>query len=396
MNNLPPITSIFLNVTDSCCLSCRYCFVSQQPNFMTYEVAKDAADFVIKNAESINTTPFINFFGGEPTLCWDSIIVPLTNYIRKEYAKPFTLSMTTNGILLNEERLKFLTENDIGLLFSIDGDKETQDYNRPCNNGKSSFDALGDNIDLIAKYFPNVCFRSTIIPETCHNTFHNIMFARDHGYVNFFTIPDAFREWSDYSKRTLQLEMRKYSEYVIECFRNGSRPHIRFSEYDESFSKITKINSAILQDQFRCDGRCAATGKCGLGTNRGASVGYNGDVFACQEMVSPKESNKNKFYIGNIYTGVDDSLRIQLAESFDQNADRTGNCAHCRLNRICNGGCVANNFMITGDVNKMSPVFCWWQNILLDEAIYVSNVLGKESNPTFITYWRSTTNGRKR
>ena len=92
---------------------------------MTYETAKAAAEFLIKNTEETNITPSINFFGGEPMLMWDSIIVPLTNWIRNEYKKPFSLGITTNGTLLDEEKIEFLKKNGVNLLFSIDGGKET-------------------------------------------------------------------------------------------------------------------------------------------------------------------------------------------------------------------------------------------------------------------------------
>lgn len=96
---LPLITSVFLNVMNACNLACRYCFVEQHPNFMSYETARETADFLIRNAEESGDVPSINFFGGEPTLCWDSIIVPLSRYIREEYGKPFRMSMTSNCTL---------------------------------------------------------------------------------------------------------------------------------------------------------------------------------------------------------------------------------------------------------------------------------------------------------
>ena len=121
---LPKITSVMLNVTHACNLRCRYCFVNQKPETMIYQTAKDTVHFLLNNCKE-NETPSINFFGGEPMLCWDSIIVPLTKYIREELKTPFDLSMTTNGTLLNEERIQFMKDNHIGMLFSIDGSQVT-------------------------------------------------------------------------------------------------------------------------------------------------------------------------------------------------------------------------------------------------------------------------------
>ena len=81
---LPKITSAFLNLTNSCNLTCRYCFVEQKPEFMTLQTAKDAADFLAGNGQAS-----INFFGGEPMLMWDEIIVPLTLYVHEKYGDGF-------------------------------------------------------------------------------------------------------------------------------------------------------------------------------------------------------------------------------------------------------------------------------------------------------------------
>lgn len=393
MSQLPLITSVFLNVTDSCNLRCPYCFVEQKPNYMNYQTAKDTADFLIRNAEKDGSIPAINFFGGEPTLCWDSIIVPLTNYIRQEYGKPFELSMTSNCTLLTEEHIKFLQENDVGLLFSIDGDKNTQNINRPKQNGKGSFPLLEDKIDLISKSFPNVCFRSTLIPKTCQNLFHNIHFAHRHGYKHYFVVPNVFEEWDEEARATVQKEMRRFSDWVIQSFRKGKGMPIRFSDFEESFVKIQRINTAIVNNLFREEGRCGACAKCGLGSMRYGAVDWRGNVYACQELVSPKGGSDNHFYIGSIYSGIDDNRRKILMSSFEAKANRTGKCEHCRLNRICNGGCVANNYMILGNVNSVPEVYCWWMNLLLDEAIYVSTELGGEQNQGFLEYWGMIHNG---
>ena len=121
----PKITSAFLNLTNACNLACRYCFVKQSPDYMSCRTAQDAADFLAANAG--DAPPSINYFGGEPLMCWDSVIVPLTGYIRARYGERFRLSMTSNCVLMTEDKLRFMKENKIGLLFSMDGDRATQD-----------------------------------------------------------------------------------------------------------------------------------------------------------------------------------------------------------------------------------------------------------------------------
>lgn len=390
---LPLITSVFLNVTNACNLACRYCFVEQHPNFMSYETAKETADFLIRNAAESGDVPAINFFGGEPTLCWDSIIVPLSRYIREEYGKPFRLSMTSNCTLLDEERIRFMKEHEIGLLFSIDGDRETQDYNRPSHGGGSSFDLLEDKISTVALEFPGTTFRSTVVPETCGNVFHNILFAYKHGYRSFFIVPNVFEPWPSEARDRLKGELRKYSNWMMGWFRQGQTPPLSFSDYGKALSNIKRINAAVSRGLFREEASCGACAKCGLGASRFAAVDYKGNLYACQELVSPKDGENSVFYIGNISSGVDDARREALMASYHTKEDRTGQCMHCRLNRVCKGGCVANNHMITGDINHTPEMWCWWENALLDEAIYIMNTMGAEANPAFTEYWRSVGNG---
>lgn len=377
----PSITSVMLNLTHACNLRCRYCFVHQEQATMTLQTAKDAANFLIANCAE-GEIPSINFFGGEPMLCWDSIIVPLTKYIREELSAPFDISMTTNGTLLNQDRIDFMKQYQIGILFSIDGGAETQNYNRPFADGSGSFNALRDIIPVLASEF-NPTFRMTAIPESCSHLFDDIMFAVENGFKRFFVIPNVFQAWTDSEWEVLCREVRKYADYFIRCYVDGVDP-IRFSEFEQAIRKIVLVNYAI--DHGECRDRCDACNKCGLGAGRFASIHPNGDVYACQEMTS-NEGKDSPFWIGNIYTGIVEERRTALLHRFDKHQIAGLNCNECRLFRICDGGCVANNYLITGNVNHMPDTYCRWQQLLFDESIYVMNSLA--DNPRFISDWRN-------
>ena len=206
------LTNICLNLTDACCLACRYCFVAQQPHFMTLDTAKAAVHFLLDNLKKKpnKDKASLSYFGGEPTLLWDEIIEPLTIYIR-ENNYPISLNITTNGVLLNENRIKFLKDNDVEILLSIDGDKETQDFNRPFHDdNKSSFDEVSKNILYILKYFPNTTFRATIYAPTAHLTYQNYWFAVQQGFKNIFFAPDVRHEWNQEQKDALLEETKRF------------------------------------------------------------------------------------------------------------------------------------------------------------------------------------------
>jgi len=370
----PKITSAFFILTNQCNLKCPYCFVNQNVEKMPFNIALDATKFLIRNSKDIGYTPNITFFGGEPLLEWDSVIVPLTKYIREEYKEPFNLSITSNCILMTEEKLNFMKENNIGLLFSIDGDQETQDINRPFHSGKGSFDMLIDKIPMILKYYPNTTFRATIHKPTAHLTFDNMKFAIQQGYNNMFFIPNVFDDWSEDDKDILRWQVSMFGDYFIKNARHGKIIHL--NNLDRIFPLITEINEAYKNKS----GRPLIKHKCGLGTGAGASISPDGKIYACQEMVT----NDSTFLIGDIYNGENQEKRKQLASMFNsQKVYGLNNCVGCKLDKVCDGACVANNYLWSKDLNRIPDMYCYWQQILLDEAIRICNILGSERNELF-------------
>lgn len=366
---LPLISSAFLNVTQRCNLKCKYCFVCQQPKEITYEVAQDAAKFLARNAFADGRMPSINFFGGEPMLRYKDIIKPLTEWIRDVYGDNYALSLTTNGTLLNEEIMEFFDKNDVGMLFSIDGDKKTQDINRPYHSGKGSFDKLEKVIDLVLKYHPNMTFRATIDPPTHKELFNNYLFAISKGYKNSFFIPNIFSTWSENELKELDRELDKICDYYIEELKAGRAP-MSFNHFEEARAAIKKI--ARLKDgEFREDGKGKlASGRCGLGASRFAAIGVTGNIFSCQEMTENPDVG-DKFKMGNIYSGVDDEKRLEIANSFDsQNVvcSKSEYCDDCVKRRICDGGCSINNYFKNRDLHIVDYVMCWYERKCIEKA----------------------------
>lgn len=366
MNALPRIASVMLVVTHSCNLRCRYCFVRKEPERMTLETAKEAARMLMENARVSGAVPEINFFGGEPMLEYDTVIRPLVEWIHDELKERFRFSITTNGTLLTDERIGFMRRHGFGLLLSMDGNKPVQDYNRPYAGGGGSFETLRPIVPKVLAAWPGTTFRMTALPETCGHTFESILWAAAQGFRSFFVTPDVFREWDGRAREVLARELGKYADYYSDCKARGVRP-ILFSGFEQAFEDLKQIRSAERQGTYRALPKCTSRGKCGLGASRFASVHPNGDVYACQEMTS-NEGPESPFYIGSIYAGVDNARRRALMESFDALPVRGEYCDDCGYDRICDGGCVANNYMITGSLGVMPEVYCWWRRELLSQA----------------------------
>lgn len=367
MTELPKITSAMLVVTHGCNLRCRYCFVQKEPQRMTLATAKAAARFLMENARaSGGGTPEINFFGGEPMLEYETVIRPLVEWVHDGLKEPFRFSVTTNGTLLTDERIRFMKRHGFGLLLSMDGNKSVQDYNRPYADGKGSFTILKPVVPKVLAAWPGTTFRMTAIPETCSHLFESIMWAAAQGFTNFFVTPNVFEPWSNEARGALAAELRRYADYYAESKRSGVRP-IMFSTFEQAFQDLKQIAAAEKGGAWRSMPKCRACGKCGLGASRFASVHPNGSIYACQEMTSNKGA-ESPFYIGSIYSGVDNQRRRALMESFDALPVRGEYCDDCKYDRICDGGCVANNYMITGSVSVMPEMYCWWRRLVLGEA----------------------------
>ena len=381
---------VMLNLTDNCNLACRYCFVQQKPNYMTLQVAKDAVDYIVNNYK-IRTEKYgfkerksIYFFGGEPTLMFDSIIIPLIDYIETTYdINEFDFGITTNGTLLNKERIDFLKKYNIFPLLSIDGNAETQNYNRPYKNGiGNSFDAVIKNIPYLLKNFPDVCFRSTVYKDTVKNLYDNFLFAESLGFKNYACIPDTRSvTWNNEDLQVFYGQLEKIIYHQIEYFLKGERPKMNFSELYDAFKNV--ILSELYEDREKELRR--NPWRCGLGAN-GCSINYKGDLFSCQEQDS-RDTNEY-FYMGNIYTGVNFKKHKQILDDYMNNSDiickNVEECNNCPLINICSGGCVSVNKDLYNNMNFVNPVVCKEKKYYYKLAMGMILILS--SNSTFFYY----------
>ncbi len=373
------------------------CFVQQKPNYITLDTAKQTLHWLHENNEIVKkeydsaSVPAIVFFGGEPTLLWDQIIVPLVEYSKEQNL--FTdFSMTSNGTLLTKDKVDFLVNNNMGLMLSCDGDKLTQDYNRPTKNGTSSFNLLYPNLNYIISQFPNIKFRSTLIPKTAQYIFDNIMFAKDQGFKNIQIEINQFEEWPKEIRETVNQEIEKYTNYIIDCV-NTKTDFISLFSLQEAFRTLIllPIYKRFLDQNpipFLSGNECF---RCGMGNGFG-SINYKGDIFSCQEM--PSRTNENEiFYLGNIFTGIEQS-RIELLQSTFLNRVKTNynfeneeKCKNCSERLTCRiNYCPINSYIKYKDFGAIPDAWCWWQQLMMSQAQILFNKFYYTKNEFFMTY----------
>lgn len=359
MKTLPKISNIYLITTHSCNLACRYCFVHQGKLEMPLQVAFDAIDFLVANNPP-ETSSTVYFFGGEPLLKWNDLIVPTVLYTKRKYPnRKIHFSLTTNSVLLDDEKIKFICDNNIYVLTSIDGNNETQDYNRPFHNGAGSSSIVEEHVKKYIATGRKPTFRSTVIPETCHNMFDNYLYANSLGYRSMFMLTDAYgQNWDEEHKEIVFNNLQKIADHYIDYYKKNGKVFLHLSMLERNFMRIF--------EDIKCE-QCGipipnryTENKCGFGQNSCAAVSVSGDLYGCQELVT-NEGKKSAFYIGNIYSGVDEDRRLKLLEMFREHPKQGDiNCENCIARSICHGGCVSTNYSINGELNHCTAGHCFF------------------------------------
>lgn len=389
-------TCICLNITDSCNLACKYCFVQQKPHFITLDIAKQAVDWVVHNLEEKNKiltfnkkdNASISFFGGEPMLLYDEIIVPLVLYTEEKYPDLVHFGITTNGTLLNDERIDFFKQHNFTLLLSIDGIKETQDFNRPQRNGEGSFNLVEKNIPYLLKHFPNTTFRATLYQPTIKYLYKNYQFAKDMGFKSIFLCPNSREKWTEENIEILKEELSKIFIDRIAYFMQGNNP-IQCSQMDNAFKKILFHDLQVYNKDFDKIDANRIVERCGLGTGS-CSISYCGDIFGCQEQDS-RDTN-DYFYIGNIYSGIDIEKHIKLLKDYNiqqvLKCEKEEFCNNCPLRLNCiDDMCPSVSHDLYQTFFIRPEIDCIFYRLLMENSIFMMKFLvDNENNQTFKQY----------
>lgn len=371
-----------LNVTNACPLACKYCFVNQNPECMSLEIAQDSVKYLYNNLKrkrellgNENFKGTINFFGGEPMLMYDEIIVPLVEWTEKTYPNCFSFGITTNGVLLNKKSIQFFYQHNITPLLSMDGDRETQDYNRPYHDGTSSFDKIVAQIPYLLEKFPNTVFRMTIYEDTCDKFFDNVLFAEKMGFKYFYAAMDNRNNFSEKGLKILGEELEKlYLYFVGNIIQKNNFIQCNFFK-DSLIRNLQSSNphkNAVdlfpAREIFRC----------GLGTTS-IAVSPKGKLFGCQEQVT--NSNDNIFYLGDIYSGINKDKHFKLLKNFHQSqilySENKKLCDSCIIRDICEDiKCPSAAYTKFQNFFIQSINDCFWETktfVLAKEILKYSN-----------------------
>ncbi|MCI8506525.1 MAG: thioether cross-link-forming SCIFF peptide maturase [Lachnospiraceae bacterium] len=360
------VKALCLHVAHDCNLGCRYCFAEEgeyhgRRAIMSYEVGKKALDFLIENSGNRRNLE-VDFFGGEPLMNWE-VVKQLVAYGRsreKECNKNFRFTITTNGMLLNDDVTEFVNREMANVVLSIDGRKEVNDRMRPTRNGKgSSYDIIMPKFKKFAKERGE---KSYYIRGTF--TRYNLDFARDvlhfadEGFDQISVEPVVAPPEADYSIREEDL------------------PRI-LAEYDrlaEEFIRRKKEGRGFNFFHFMIDlgqGPCVAKrlSGCGSGTEYLAVTPW-GDLYPCHQFVGQEE-----FLLGNVDAGV---TNTKVRDEFKLcNVYAKEKCRSCFARFYCSGGCAANSWNFHGSITDAYDVGCEMQKKRIECAVMIKAALAE-------------------
>jgi len=357
------VKALCLHIAHDCNLRCRYCFAEEgeyhgRRTLMTYEVGKKALDFLVANSGSRKNLE-VDFFGGEPLMNWE-VVKQLVEYgrsIEKENGKLFRFTLTTNGILLNDDILEFANKEMANIVCSIDGRKEVNDKMRPLRGGQGSYDIILPKFKLVAKTREQSQYyvRGTY-------THHNLDFAQDvlhlmdEGFEQISVEPVVAEPTEDYALTEADVP------YLLE-------------QYDflaDEIIKRRKEGKFVNFFHFMIDlegGPCVAKrlSGCGSGSEYLAVTPW-GDLYPCHQFVG-----KEDFLMGNVDEGV---VRTDIRDSFKScNVYTKEKCRECFAKFYCSGGCAANSYNFTGSVNGSYDIGCELQRKRIECAIRIKAAL---------------------
>ena len=362
------VKALCLHIAHDCNLACQYCFAEEgeyhgRRALMSFEVGKKALDFLIANSGNRRNLE-VDFFGGEPLMNWQ-VVKDLVAYGREQeklHDKKFRFTLTTNGVLLNDEVMEFCNREMGNVVLSIDGRKEVHDKMRPFRKGAGSYDLIVPKFQQFAesrhqdKYYVRGTFTHYNLDFS-----EDVLHLADLGFKQISVEPVVAEPKESYAIREEDLPklFEEYDKLAVEM--------IRRHKSGEDFNFF----------HFMIDlegGPCVAKrlSGCGSGTEYLAVTPW-GDFYPCHQCVG-----NEKFLLGNVDEGI---LNTDIRDEFKCcNVYAKEKCRKCFARFYCSGGCAANAYNFSGDICGAYDIGCELQKKRIECAIMIKAAEEEQKN----------------
>ena len=340
------VKALCLHIAHTCNLNCDYCFASQgkyhgERAVMSFEVGKRALDFLVENSGSRRNLE-VDFFGGEPLMNFDVVkeLVAYARSIEKEKNKNFRFTLTTNGVLIDDDVIDFANREMSNVVLSLDGRKEIHDRHRVDYAGNGSWERIVPKFQRLveSRGGKNYYMRGTFTHEN-PDFLEDIKVMLDLGFNELSMEPVVCAEGdpAELTREDLPIVLDQYeklAELMIEREREG-RP-FTFYHYMIDLTGGPCIYKRISG--------------CGSGTEYMAVTPW-GDLYPCHQFVG-----EEKYRLGDIYEGVTNTAA--QCEFSECNVYARPECRDCWARLYCSGGCAANAYHSTGSVKGVYKYGC--------------------------------------
>jgi len=343
---------LILNITGRCNLACKYCFAetAENKNSMSLETARKAINNMLSQKNNIDEYS-IYYFGGEPLLKM-KLLREITEYAYEEIAvkrsKTINFLINTNAVLINDEAIELFRKYHFKVTVSIDGPKEIHDVNRIYHNGEGSFNRVVEKINLLKKNNITTNLRATFSPKITNlvsvfDFFENLQLP----YAYSFTLTNDYKSNSvdtHFNKQQLK-EIDKELQAAMDYF----------------VAKMANREAVLCTGLYRKIGtignKLRRTHSCEAG-RRSLTVDENGKYFACQNMISYKQT-----CLGDVNANINDLKRRQFMA---KDITKISQCRDCSIRNLCLGGCEVERINANNILDKQMCDFfkMEWKNIL--------------------------------
>ena len=361
------VKALCLHIAHDCNLACRYCFAEEgeyhgRRALMSFETGKKALDFLIANSGNRRNLE-VDFFGGEPLMNWQ-VVKDLVAYGREQekiHNKNFRFTLTTNGVLLNDEIMEFANREMANVVLSIDGRKEVHDYMRPTRNGKGSYDVILSKFQEFAKKRAG---KSYYVRGTyTHNNLdfsQDVLHMADLGFDQISVEPVVSLPDEPYAIKEEDIPV------LLEQYDILAKEMIKRHKEGRGFNFF----------HFMIDlegGPCVAKrlSGCGSGTEYMAVTPW-GDLYPCHQFVG-----EDDFCIGNVFDGIKNQ---DIVNEFKLcNVYAKDKCKDCFARFYCSGGCAANSYKFHGNILDAYDIGCELQKKRIECAIMLKAAMADEA-----------------